>query len=69
MSDYDGQDQAYVNLLETVEDLEVTNQKLKDELDNIAHLIHYQSPLKHQDRWLARMLEEGLVTIEGDEEE
>tara|TARA_R110002072_G_scaffold44161_9_gene123855 strand:- start:922 stop:1179 length:258 start_codon:yes stop_codon:yes gene_type:complete len=82
-SDYDGQDQAYVDLerqlvvaVDYADELMVRNDRLKahvtrqrNELDNIAHLIHYQSHLKHQDRWLARMIEEGLVTIEGEEEE
>ena len=82
-SDYDGQDQAYVDLerqlvvaVDYADELMVRNDRLKahvtrqrNELDNIAHLIHYQSHLKHQYRWLARMIEEGLVTIEGEEEE
>ena len=68
-SDYDGQDQASVDLLETVEHLEAENKKLHYELGEIACIIFYQCSMKHQDRWVARMREEGLVTIEGDEEE
>ena len=88
--DYDDPNQTYVGLerqlvvaIEYAEELMARNDRLKahvtrqrNELDNIAHLIHYQSQVKHQDRlhlqvqlWLARMIEEGLVTIEGDEEE
>ena len=68
MSDYDGQDQAYVELQDYAHELEVTNQKLLDALDNIAHLIHYQESLRSQDKWVARMVEEGFVTIAGDDE-
>ena len=61
-SDYDGQDQAYQDLLEE-------NEMLLAEIENIAALIHYQAPLKEQDRWLAEIIKSGLYTIEGDEEE
>tara|TARA_R110002072_G_scaffold44161_10_gene123858 strand:- start:67 stop:456 length:390 start_codon:yes stop_codon:yes gene_type:complete len=70
------QQKTYVNLLRNytalqdyAHELEVKSQESHDAIDNIAHIIHYQEHLKEQDKWLARMIEEGLVTIEGDEEE
>ena len=60
MSDYDGQDQAYQDLLHE-------NDELRAIIENIAALIHYQLPLKAQDRWLATMIERGFYTPEEEE--
>tara|TARA_R110002020_G_scaffold216353_5_gene423970 strand:- start:3701 stop:3937 length:237 start_codon:yes stop_codon:yes gene_type:complete len=75
-SDYDGQDQAYKDLLAENQDLtrsvfeytEVIIQ-LTSALENIAALIHYQSHLKHQDNWLADVIEQGLVTLDEDDDD
>lgn len=61
--------ETYAALREYADELEVKNQKLHDELDNIAHLIHYQENLKHQDKWLHQMIEAGLVVIAGGDDE
>ena len=60
MSDYDGQDQAYQDLLHE-------NDELRAIIENIAAIIHYQLPLKAQDRWLATMIERGFYTPEEEE--
>tara|TARA_R110002012_G_scaffold62914_1_gene165502 strand:- start:30234 stop:30392 length:159 start_codon:yes stop_codon:yes gene_type:complete len=49
------------------EHLEAENKKLRDAINNIAHLIHYQSHLKEQDRWLERVIDAGLVKIDMEE--
>jgi|APSaa5957512493_1039668.scaffolds.fasta_scaffold06425_4 hypothetical protein len=64
MSDYDGQDQAYQDLLVENQDLLEVVTHLTSALENIAALIHYQSHLKHQDRWLADVIEQGLVSLD-----
>lgn len=60
MSDYDGQDQAYQDLLDE-------NDELRSIIEDIAALIHYQVSLKEQDRWLASMIERGYYTVEEEE--
>ena len=60
MTEYDGQDQAYQDLLEECE-------QLRTMLTEICELIHYQAALKHQDRWLQHCIKLGLYTIEEDE--
>tara|TARA_R110002020_G_C16230779_1_gene768330 strand:+ start:369 stop:590 length:222 start_codon:yes stop_codon:yes gene_type:complete len=58
----------YTALQDYAHELECKNQELHDALDNIAHIIHYQEHLKEQDKWLARVIKEGLVVIAGDDE-
>ena len=58
---YDGQDQAYQDLLDE-------NDSLRKEIENIASLIHYQAPLNAQDKWLADVIEYGFYTPEQEEE-
>ena len=64
MSNYDGQDQAYQDLLSDHEMLSEQYEMLHEYLQNIAALIHYQVDLKAQDRWLATMIERGFYTPE-----
>ena len=59
-SDYDGQDQAYQDLLSE-------NDELRFMIGSIAALIHYQAPLKEQDMWLAEMIKRGFYTVEEEE--
>tara|TARA_R100001163_G_C5060524_1_gene197332 strand:+ start:104 stop:373 length:270 start_codon:yes stop_codon:yes gene_type:complete len=40
------------------------NEILKDYIDNIAAIIHYQMPLKEQDAWLKSMIKEGYYTVD-----
>jgi len=54
-SDYDGQDQAYQDLLDECEEL-------RGHLAEICTLIHYQ------DRWLDKIIKLKLYKIEGEEE-
>jgi len=61
--------ETYAELQDYTHELEVKNQKLHDELNNIAHLIHYQCHLKVQDRWVAHMIETGLVVIAEDDDD
>jgi len=63
-SDYDGQDQAYQEMLDENDHLHILKDMLLAEIENIAALIHYQAPLKEQDRWLAEMIEQGFYTPE-----
>ena len=65
-SDYDEQDQAYQDLLEYSKD---ENDKLRAIIENIAALIHYQAPLKEQDRWLAAMIIGGYYIVEDDDDD
>ena len=60
-SEYDGQDQAYQDLLEE-------NDRLVNYIADICDIIYYQEPLKIQDRWLKVMTEKGLYTPDEDEE-
>ena len=66
-SNYDGQDQAYQDLLVSVSTLAHENEMLSNALQEIAALIRYQASLADQDRWLANIMELGLYTL--DEEE
>jgi hypothetical protein len=60
MSGYDGQDQAYQDLLDE-------NDELRALIENIATIIHYQLPLKAQDIWLAGIINRGYYTVEEEE--
>ena len=40
--------------------------ELLDSIQEIAEIIHYQMPLKYQDKWLEMMIEQGLYTPEDD---
>ena len=60
-SEYDGQDQAYQDLLEE-------NIALANHIADICDIIYYQEPLRIQDRWLKVMTEKGLYTPHEDEE-
>ena len=60
MSDYDGQDQAYQDLLHE-------NDELRAIIENIAAIIHYQLPLKAQDIWLEDTIKRGYYTVEEEE--
>ena len=64
MSDYDGQDQAYQDLLEENDELNGRTEELLDVVENIAALIYYQAPLKDQDNWLRRIMDKGIWTPE-----
>jgi hypothetical protein len=61
-SDYDGQDQAYQDLLEE-------NRTLADYIAEICDIIHMELPLRYQDKWVEVMTEKGLYTPHVDEEE
>ncbi len=39
-------------------------EKLTDRLNNIAGLIYYQAPLKEQDEWLKKIIEEGIWRVD-----
>ena len=64
MTEYDGQDQAYQDLLEEANRLWDDNDMLKHIITEICDLIHYQAHLKHQDKWLKHCINIGLYTIE-----
>ena len=64
MSEYDEQDQAYVDLHEYAVGLERLRDSLLEAIEDIADIIHHQMPLRHQDKWLARMIEAGYVAYE-----
>ena len=59
-SEYDGQDQAYQDLLEE-------NDRLADYIAEICDIIDMELPLRYQDKWVEVMTEKGLYTP--DEEE
>ena len=61
-SDYDGQDQAYQDLLEE-------NRMLADYIAEICDIIDIQLPLRYQDKWVEVMTEKRLYTPHVDEEE
>ncbi len=61
-SDYDGQDQAYQDLLEE-------NRMLADYIAEICDIIDMQLPLRYQDKWVEVMTEKRLYTPHVDEEE
>ena len=61
-SDYDGQDQAYQDLL-------VENRMLADYIAEICDIIDMQLPLRYQDKWVEVMTEKRLYTPHVDEEE
>jgi len=64
MSEYDEQDQAYADLHEYTLSLEQLRDSLLEAIEDIADLIRYQMPLRHQDNWLARMIEAGYIFYE-----
>ena len=41
-------------------------EKLTEKLHNIAGLIYYQAPLKEQDKWLKKVIEEGIWRIDNE---
>ena len=51
-------------LREMLAGAQLTEENLKDYLFEICDYIHYQMPLKEQDRWLERMVELGLYDPE-----
>ena len=61
-SDYDGQDQAYQDLLEE-------NRMLADYIAEICDIIDMQLPLRYQDKWVEVMTEKRLYTPHVYEEE
>ena len=61
-SEYDGQDQAYQDLLEE-------NDRLADYIAEICDIIDMELPLRYQDKWVEVMTEKGLYTPHSDEEE
>ena len=61
-SEYDGQDQAYQDLLEE-------NDRLADYIAEICDIIDMQLPLRYQDKWVEVMTEKRLYTPHVDEEE
>ena len=63
-SDYDGQDQAYQDLLDENDALIRKNDELRFMIESIASIIYYQAPLKEQDKWLEVMIERGFYTVE-----
>ena len=70
-SDYDGHDQAYQDLLSENDALlagldtaRLENEQLREHIQNIAVHIYYQEHLKHQDRWLKVVMDEGIVSFD-----
>ena len=61
-SEYDGQDQAYQDLLEE-------NKALADYIAEICDIIYMELPLRIQDRWVEVMTKKGLYTPDEDEED
>ena len=61
-SDYDGQDQAYQDLLEE-------NRMLADYIAEICDIIYMELPLRYQDKWVEVMTEKGLYNPNEHEEE
>jgi len=56
-SEYDGQDQAYQDLLEE-------NIELADYIAEICDIIYMELPLRYQDAWLKAMTDKGLYDNE-----
>lgn len=72
-SDYDGQDQAYQDLIDENDALLVSlvtarleNEQLLEHIRNIAVHIYFQEHPKHQDRWLKVVTDEGIVSFDED---
>ncbi len=63
MSEYDEQDQAYVDLHEYALRLERERESLLQAIQNIADIIRY-ADLAHENNWLTRMIEAGYVAFE-----
>ena len=61
-SEYDGQDQAYQDLLEE-------NDRLADYIAEICDIIDMELPLRYQDKWVEVMTEKGLYNPNEHEEE
>ena len=61
-SEYDGQDQAYQDLLEE-------NKALADYIAEICDIIYMELPLRYQDKWVEVMTEKGLYNPNEHEEE
>jgi len=53
-------EQEVAELREMLAGAQLTEENLKDYLFEICDYIHYQMPLKEQDRWLERMIKIGL---------
>ena len=60
-SDYDGQDQAYQDLLEE-------NERLVASIQDICELIWSQQPLRYQDGWLENMIKRGVWSAPEEDE-
>ena len=58
-------EQEVAELQEMLAGAQLTEENLKDYLFEICDYIHYEMPLKEQDRWLERMIELGLYKVEG----
>lgn len=61
-SDYDGQDEAYMNLLETVEHLEVENKKLREGIPKILN--HFHHSILENDSFMDLMYDLGVFEKE-----
>ena len=57
-------DKEIMELKEMLAGAQLTEENLKDYLFEICDYIHYQMPLKEQDKWLERMIEIGLYEPE-----
>ena len=53
-------EQENMELKEMLAGAQLTEENLKESLFEICDYIHYQMPLKEQDRWLERMIKIGL---------
>tara|TARA_R100001463_G_scaffold38639_2_gene82857 strand:- start:801 stop:1013 length:213 start_codon:yes stop_codon:yes gene_type:complete len=51
-----------VELAEMCERNLLTIERLKDHIFGMCEIIHYQCPLKEQDRWMEDMIAQGLYT-------
>jgi transcriptional/translational regulatory protein YebC/TACO1 len=58
------EDKEIMELKEMLAGAQLTEENLKDYLFEICDYIHYQMPLKEQDKWLERMIEIGLYEPE-----
>ncbi len=58
--DIDALEEENAELQEMLAGAQLTEENLKDYLFEICDYIHYEMPLKEQDRWLERMIKIGL---------
>ena len=58
------EDKEIMELKEMLAGAQLTEENVKDYLFEICDYIHYQMPLKEQDKWLERMIEIGLYEPE-----